>query len=225
MSAIASVGAADVARGLSLFEIDESLAALVEAAEEEAQANDGELSESIKIALATYAEAFGYKVDRIADFLKAQKAEAEIAQHEGERFQARHKAAENREKRLKQMLVWFMLTRNVQKLRGERNTICLQANSAPSLVIQEATYIPASFYRARIEITWPEWVEILEALSQGPLRERLLNGEGKFVQKELRRGILADALARGEIIPRGRSCEGKPRAVAVKRGGPDHRPN
>ena len=201
MSAVArSISSADVAKRLSIFEIDESLAALVEAAEADAEANHGELSEAIKEALVTYAEAFGYKVDRIADFLKAQKAEAEIAQREGERFQARHKAAENREKRLKQMLVWFMLTRNVQKLRGELNTICLQANSAPSLVINETTHIPASFYRARIEISWPEWIEVLEALPQGPLRDRLTNGEGKFVQKELQRGILSDALARGEVV-------------------------
>jgi hypothetical protein len=201
MSAVArSISATDVAKGLSIFEIDESLAALVEAAEADAEANNGELSEPIKEALVTYAEAFGYKVDRIADFLKAQKAEAEIAQREGERFQARHKAAENREKRLKQMLVWFMLTRNVQKLRGELNTICLQANSAPSLVVNEITHIPASFYRARIEISWPEWVEVLEALPQGPLRDRLMNGEGKFVQKELQRGILSDALGRGEVV-------------------------
>jgi len=201
MSAVArNISAADVAKGQSIFEIDESLAALVEAAEADAEANNGELSEPIKEALVTYAEAFGYKVDRIADFLKAQKAEAEIAQREGERFQARHKAAENREKRLKQMLVWFMLTRNVQKLRGELNTICLQANSAPSLVINETTHIPASFYRARIEISWPEWIEIIEALPQGPLRDRLMSGEGKFVLKELQRGILSDALARGEVV-------------------------
>ena len=197
MSAVArNIIAADVAKGQSIFEIDESLAALVEAAEADAEANNGELSEPIKEALVTYAEAFGYKVDRIADFLKAQKAEAEIAQREGERGTN----AENREKRLKQMLVWYMLTRNVQKLRGELNTICLQANSAPSLVVNETTHIPASFYRARIEITWPEWIEVIEALPQGPLRDRLMSGEGKFVQKELQRGILSDALARGEMF-------------------------
>src|ERR1022692_1291933 len=108
-----------------------------EEAEQEAEANNGEISEGTKTALATYAEAFGYKVDRIANYLKAQKAEAELAQREAERFQARHKAAENREKRLKQMLVWFMISRHTQKLRGSMNTISLQANSAASLTIQE----------------------------------------------------------------------------------------
>ena len=52
-----------------MFDIDESLEALVEAAEQEAEANNGEISEDIKIALATYAEAFGYKADRIAELI------------------------------------------------------------------------------------------------------------------------------------------------------------
>jgi 5-methylcytosine-specific restriction endonuclease McrBC regulatory subunit McrC len=159
--------AREIAHGLSIFEIDESLEALVEAAEADADANNGEVSESIKSALAAYAEAFGCKVDRIANFLKAQRAEAEIARREAERLQNRHKAAENREKRLKQLLVWFMLSRNVPKLRGEFNTISLQANSTPSLMIQDASHIPATFYRARIDLTWPEWTEILGSVACG----------------------------------------------------------
>ena len=201
MSAVPmAITAQDVAKGLSMFEIDESLEALVEEAEQEAEANNCEISEDIKTALATYAEAFGYKVDRIANYLKAQKAEAELAQREAERFQARYKAAENREKRLKQMLVWFMVSRNTPKLRGSMNTISLQANSAPSLTIQETTHIPGSFYRAKVELTWPEWCEIVDSRPPSPLRDRLGVADGKTVQKDLQRGILSDALARGETI-------------------------
>jgi len=139
-------------------------------------------------------------VDRSASYLKAQKAESELAQREAERFQARHNAAENREKRLKQMLVWFMISRNTQKLRGALNTISLQANSSPSLVIEETIHIPDSFYRAKVEITWPEWCEMVESLPPGSLQDRLGNPDGRTVQKELQRGILSDALARGEAI-------------------------
>jgi hypothetical protein len=195
-----AIMAQGVAKGLSMFEIDESLDALVEAAEQEAEANNGEISDDIKTALATYAEAFGYKVDRIANYLKAQKAEAELAQREAERFQARYKSAENREKRLKQMLVWFMISRDTQKLRGALNTISLQANSTPSLVIQEISQIPDTFYRARVELTWLEWCEIIESLPPSRLRNRLGKADGKTVQKELQRGILSDAVARGETI-------------------------
>lgn len=197
---VAAPDARELAKGLSMFEIDESLAALVEAAEECAQANNGEISDEIKAALTTYAEAFGHKVDRIAEYLKAQKAEADLARGEAERLQARHKAAENREKRLKQMLTWFMVTRSVRQLRGALNTITLQSNSAPSLTVDEAACIPDNFYRARIDLTWPEWREVLESLQPGPLRERLGRGEGKTVQKELQRGILSDAITRGEEI-------------------------
>jgi len=195
-----SITAHDVAKGLSMFEIDESLEVLVEAAEQEAEANNGDISEDLKAALSTYADAFGYKVDRIANYLKAQKAEAELAQREAERFQARYKAAENREKRLKQMLVWFMISRSTPKLRGSLNTISLQANSAPSLTIQETTHVPDSYYRARVELTWPEWLEIVDSLPPSPLRDRLGAADGKTVQKDLQRGILSDALARGESI-------------------------
>ena len=198
---LAAPSATEVAKGLSMFEIDESLAALIETAEEHAEANNGEVSEEIKTALATYVEAFGHKVDRIANYLKAQKAEADLAQREAERLQARHRAAENREKRLKQMLAWFMVTRNVRQLRGALNTITLQSNSAPSLVVDRSARIPDSFYRARVDLTWPEWCEILEALPPGPLRDRLRGAEGNAVQKELQRGILSDAVGRGEEIP------------------------
>jgi hypothetical protein len=184
-----SITAKDVAKGLSMFEIDEGLEALVEAAEHEAEANDGEISEELKTALITYAEAFGYKVDRIADYLKAQKAEAEMAHREAERFQARQRAAENREKRLKQMLVWFMTSRNVQKLRGALNTITLQANSVPSLVIHDIAQIPDSFYRARVEISWPEWREIVESLPPGGVQDRFRGSEGKSVHRSSNGGF------------------------------------
>src|SRR5713226_1095705 len=198
-----AITAQGVARGLSMFEIDEALDALVEAAEQEDEANRGEISDDIKTALATYAEALGYKVDRIANYLKAQKAEAEVAQREAERFHARYRAAENREKRLKQMLVWFMISRNTQKLRGALNTISLQANSQPSLAIQETTHIPDSFYRAKVELTWPEWREIVESLPPSPFRDRLGDADSKTVQKELQRGILSDAKRPGVFLIRG----------------------
>jgi hypothetical protein len=49
-------------------------------------------------------------------------------------------------------------------------------------------HIPASFYRARIEIIWPGWSGVLEVLTQRAVRDRL-NGEG-----ELQSGILSYGL-------------------------------
>jgi hypothetical protein len=84
MSTTATVNgtARELARGLSLFEIDQALAMLIESAEEEAAASNGELSEELKAALADYVEAFGEKVDRIANYLKAQENLADLARRE-----------------------------------------------------------------------------------------------------------------------------------------------
>lgn len=151
-------------------------------------------------ALVEYVEAFGYKVDRIANYIKAQKAEAETAGREVERLESRRKAAENREKRLKSMLVYYMVTRELRQLRGALNTITLQGNSQPSLVVNDASHMPNVFYRARVDLPWTEWEGILASLPPGALLERLRAAEGRFVQKELQRGVLADAMARGEAV-------------------------
>ncbi len=200
MSAAPVIRAPELARKASIFEIDEALDLLVQSAEEEAEANNGEITEELRKALVEYVEAFGYKVDRIANYIKAQKAEAETAGREVERLEARRKAAENREKRLKSMLVYYMVTRELRQLRGALNTITLQGNSQPSLVVNDASRMPNVFYRARVDLPWTEWEGILASLPPGALLERLRAAEGRFVQKELQRGVLADAVARGEAI-------------------------
>ena len=103
----------DLARDMSLFEIDEALALLVESAQEAAAANGGEISEELQAALGEYIEAFGEKVDRIAGYLKAQVAFAELAKKEEERLRTRRNVAENRVKRLKTFLCFWMVARGV----------------------------------------------------------------------------------------------------------------
>ena len=77
-----------------------------DAEQEEAAENGGEIPEELQAALGEYIEAFGEKVDRIAGYLKAQDAFAELAKKEEERLRARGNAAENRVKRLKRVSVF-----------------------------------------------------------------------------------------------------------------------
>ena len=82
-----------------MFEIDERLEALVgNGGYGSRGSTNGEISEEIKLALATYADAFGYKVIYQAQ-PPGRSRRSESAQREADRFQARYKAAENREKR------------------------------------------------------------------------------------------------------------------------------
>ncbi len=110
--------AQELARNMSLFEIDEALGTLIESAYEEAAANGGELSEQLLVALADYVEAFGEKVDRIANYLKGQQSFAELAKREEERLHARRRAAENRAKGLKIFLCCWMGSRGLKLAQG-----------------------------------------------------------------------------------------------------------
>jgi hypothetical protein len=185
----------ELAREMTLFEIDEALAALIDSAEEEAAANGGEISDELRNALADYVEAFGEKVDRIAGFLKAQQAFAELAKAEEERLHARRKAAENRAKGLKTFLSGWMTVRQCSKLRGRLNTITLAKNSADSLVIDDGAQIPDRYHRVAIQLGWDEWRFVLEVLPSGPLRERLAAQGAR--QRELNRAHLQEAIAGG----------------------------
>jgi hypothetical protein len=199
--------ARELARGLSLFEIDQALAMLIESAQEEAAANSGELSEELKTALADYVEAFGEKVDRIANYLKAQESFADLARREAARLEARRKAAENRVKGLKTFLCFFMASHELKRLQGPLNTITLANNSAESLVLDEAAHVPDVFHRVFAEFTWNEWEEIMAALPDGLLRERLARGNG--VRRELDRARLAEALKAGVTVAGARLVRGQ----------------
>src|ERR1019366_6424194 len=71
--------AAGLARSMTLFDIDEDLDLLIHGAEEEAEANNGEVPEQLKTAIMEYFEAHLRKVDRIVGYVRAQDAESQIA--------------------------------------------------------------------------------------------------------------------------------------------------
>ncbi|MCL4393316.1 MAG: siphovirus Gp157 family protein [Chloroflexi bacterium] len=190
--------ARELARNMSLFEIDEALAALVESAQDEAAANDGELSESLRTALSDYVEAFGEKVDRIAQYVKAQESFAELAKEEEERLHARRRSAENRVKGVKSFLSFWMLSRGLKHLKGRLNTITLSKNSADTLIIDEQAAIPDRYHKVTVQMSWDEWTFVLNCLAEGPLRERLARIEE--TQRELNRPHLQEAIADGVVL-------------------------
>jgi len=82
-----------LASEMTLFELDESLSLLMESATDEAASNNGEIPEELRQALLDYCEAFGAKVDNIANYIKSQDFEARNAKAEIDRLQSRQAAA------------------------------------------------------------------------------------------------------------------------------------
>lgn len=195
----ASTTGRELARNMTLFEIDEALATLVESAQDEAAANGGELSEQLKTALADYVEAFGEKVDRIANYLKAQESFAQLAKQEEERLHTRRSSAEKRVKGLKSFLSFWMLSCGLKHLKGHLNTVTLSKKSVDTLIVEEQAEIPDRYHTITVQMSWDEWAIVLSCLGNNPLGEHLIRVNA--IQREVDRPRLQEAVAGGVMLP------------------------
>jgi hypothetical protein len=189
--------ACEIAKTMSLFEIDEALDLLIESATE--QAAEGEISDELRMALSEYVDALGEKVDRIANYIKAQEAFAEAAKKEASRLETRRRSADNRVKTCKGFVSWFMTCRSLKHLRGRMNTFAMANNSVDSLVIDDANVISAAFQSITLVLPWSDWQQLLSVVPLGPLHSKLVESEdgGKFVD----RGRMVEALRSGQTVP------------------------
>jgi hypothetical protein len=186
---------------MTLFELDESLSALMESAIEATAENNGELPDELRQALLDYCEAFGTKVDNIANYIKSHEYEARNAKSEIDRLQARHAAAENKVERLKGLLKHFMESRGIPSMKGRLNTISLRKNSQDSLVVDRPDTIPPEYWRVSITIALPELRELLSRLpEEHPLRARLRPDGNGALKREPDNAKLRSVLASGVSI-------------------------
>jgi acyl-coenzyme A thioesterase PaaI-like protein len=186
---------------MTLFEIDESLSLLMESATEAAAANNGDVPEVLCQALLDYCEAFGTKVDNIANYIKSQECEARNAKAEIDRLQSRQAAAEIKVERLKGILRYFMETRGLRCMKGRLNTISLRKNSQDSLVVDSVETIPSEYCRVSITLPILDLEELLRHLpEEHSLRARLTPDINGFVRRETDNAKLRAALASGESV-------------------------
>ena len=170
----------------------------MESATETAADNNGEIPEELRQALLDYCEAFGAKVDNIANYIKSQEFEARNAKAEIDRLQSRQAAAENKVERLKGLLKYFMETRGLRNMKGRLNTISLRKNSQDSLIVDSIDRIPSEYCRGSITLPIPEFEELLRHLPEGHNLRTLLTPEGdRFVRREADNAKLRTALASG----------------------------
>jgi hypothetical protein len=187
-----------LASEMTLLEIDESLSLLMESATEAAADNNGEMPDELRQALLDYCEAFGTKVDNIANYIKSQEFEARNAKTEIDRLQSRQAAAENKVERLKGLLKYFLESRGLRSMKGRLNTFSLRKNSQDSLIVDSAERIPSEYCRVSITLPLPELEELLQHLpEQHGLRARLTPDSNGFLRREPDNTKLRSALAAG----------------------------
>src|SRR5580658_555183 len=125
----------ELAKTLTLFQIEESLVLLAESAEEEG------LTPEIETALIAYLEGAVEKRDRVADFIHFCEGMAELAKAEVKRLQARQKHFEATAERVSAMVLRVLDYLGVKKLEGRTNTL-KKRKCPPSVKIIDDAKVP-----------------------------------------------------------------------------------
>jgi len=154
-AAVAEVtDATDLAKMLSLFQIEESLVLLAESSE----ANG--LTPEIEGALTAYLEGAVEKRDRVAEFIHFCEAMAELAKAEVKRLQARQKHFEGTAERVSCMVLHVLDWLGVKKLEGRTNTL-KKRKCPPSVNVIDEQKIPAEYKRVTVTLPLPQWQQLL----------------------------------------------------------------
>jgi hypothetical protein len=178
----------------SLFDLDERLIDIMDRAEEESS-DTGSISEELAQEITDYLEAFRSKVDRIVGYWRWQESVAEICGQESERLATRKRAADARVTRIKGMLQYFMQTRSLKKLDGEKASIGLQTNGMASLVVDDPLKLADDFFEREVRLSRETLSSIVELLPDCEMRRRLqslFTQEGWEINSSAVRAALAN---------------------------------
>ena len=171
-AAVAEVtDATDLAKTLSLFQIEESLVLLAESAEA-----DG-LTPEIEGALAAYLKGAVEKRDRVAEFIRFCEGMAELAKAEVKRLQARQKHFESAAERVSNMVLRVLDWLGAEKLEGRTNTL-KKRKCPPSVNVIDEQKIPAEYKRVTVTLPLPQWQQLLDGIPEGA-RNTVLAGVRK----------------------------------------------
>ena len=90
---------------------------------EEQVASEGPPSEGLVARFQQFCDARGKKADRIGRFLRMVEAREQYCRMEAERLSERARAAAGKAERTKNMVLYYLLSRNLQKIEGRQFTL------------------------------------------------------------------------------------------------------
>lgn len=154
---------AAIAETTSLFEIDAELDLLLDEIEEHAQ-SEGQPSEALLARFQQYCEARGDKVDRIGRFLRMMEAREQYCRNEAARLGERARSAAGKVERTKSMVLYYLLSRDLQKVEGQQFTLRAQKNSQDSVKITDQAALPKCYCRIEARVTGVIWETVLSLL-------------------------------------------------------------
>jgi hypothetical protein len=187
---------AAIAETNSLFEIDAELDSLLEAIEEQV-ASEGQPSGDLVVRFQRFCDARGDKVDRIGRFLRMMEAREQFCRNEAARLGERARAAAGKVERTKNMVLYYLLARNLQKVEGQQFTLRAQKNSQDSVKITDQAAVPKCYCRIEARITGVVWETVLSLLPD-ELAKAL---EASIQETRPDNDAIKGAVAHSEVVP------------------------
>lgn len=154
---------ASIAEASSLFEIDMELDTLLEEIEEQVAA-EGQATEDLVARFQQFCEAHSEKVDRIGHFVRMMEAREQYCRSEAARLTDRARAAARKVERTKNMVLYYLLSRNLQKIEGQQFTLRAQKNGQDSVRITDQAAVPKCYCRIEARISGVIWETVLSVL-------------------------------------------------------------
>jgi hypothetical protein len=152
-----------IAETNSLFEIDAELDGLLDEIEEQT-AQGGEPAEEIVARFQQFCSAHGEKVDRIGRFLRRMEAREQFCRAEVVRLSDRARAAASKVERTKNMVLYYLMSRDLRVIEGHAFTLRAQKNSQDSVRITDEAALPVAFRKINARIGGILWETVLANL-------------------------------------------------------------
>jgi hypothetical protein len=185
-----------IAEANSLFEIDMELDQLLEKIEEQAE-SEGQPSEELVARFQQFCEAHGEKVDRIGRFLRMMEAREQFCRGESARLSERARATAGKVERTKTMVLYYLLSRNLQKIEGQQFTLRAQKNGQDSVRITDQAAVPKCYCRIEARVPGVIWEMVLSLLPD----ELAKTLESSIQETRPDNDAIKAAVAQNEIVP------------------------
>jgi len=187
---------ASIAEASSLFEIDVELDGLLEEIEGRVE-SEGQASEDLVARFQQFCEAHGEKVDRIGRFVRIMEAREQYCRSESARLTDRARAAAGKVERTKNMVLYYLLSRDLKKIEGYQFTLRAQKNGQDSVRITDQAVVPKCYCRIEARIDGVIWETVLSLLPD----ELAKNLESSIQETRPDNDAIKAAVAQNEVVP------------------------
>jgi len=185
-----------IAEASSLFEIDAELDGLLENIEGQVE-SEGQAAEDLVARFQQFCEAHGEKVDRIGRFVRIMEAREEYCRSESARLADRARATAGKVERTKNMVLYYLLSRNLKKIEGHQFTLRAQKNSQDSVRITDEAALPMCYLRVEARIAGVVWETVLSLLPN-ELAKML---EASIQETRPDNDAIKASVAQNEVVP------------------------